>query len=619
MAKQQKSSQTRIVLPGVTNYAKLQNINNAKTKFNKFNPFVSQLYSEVANKNHEAESLDQRYLDENVYSQLLMMNGLRENTRTGKKSSYYGLSRKAKRQQLIRISIMDRIDEVLTKLTDEVVVNSQNKDAISLSIDSAILTCLNLDKQFIEDIEEYAQEQFDRIVKLYGFKQGGKSSSFWNKVYLFLIEGTQCYEIVWDDINNPKKIVGIHEIDALETEEFYVKGIKYWKHHKTLGRQENYIIMYDTQIVNIDWSEASPNNRMSYLEQLIKSHNDLRIMDESTLIWTVTNSVFRMLFKVPTKGKSRIAAAQSLATEKNRYNDDIQYNSDTGELNINGTANQMMMKTFWMAEGEAGSPEISTVGQDGPELNDMGRNEYFERRFYRAARMPYSRFDASSAESWNIDPRSQLRDEMTFGRFVTRIREIIQMLVLKPLYLQLAARYPEITGDEQILDAFKIRFNSYSVFEELMTLDIMNEKIEGISKINDAFVLTTPDGEDMKYFSIEFLINEYLPEMTKAKLELNAEMVAAEKEKLFQYQIKMYQLKAKYDPSYNIDAETGQVTDDMLQRTEEELDTKEDSTIDDEDKTTSKEAAKLAEEIGTEDTTETDSTNDSDNNEETED
>lgn len=571
-----KSRNITLTLPGVTNYDKLRQLADGKQKFNKFNPFLSQIVSDKAKNSSEAESLDARFLDEEIYNELLMMNGLRQNQRSGKNTSYYGLSRKAKRMQLLRLSIHDIIEEVLTKLTDEIVVNSQNKQTISLNVDKAVLDKHKIDEALIKEVTEYASTEFDRIIKMYGFNQFGSENSLWNKVFLFLIEGTQAYELVWDNIEKPQKLIAIHEIDAEETEDFYYQSVKLWKHHKTLGRKEDYVILYDTQIVKIDWSTGSPNNRLSYLEHLIKSFNDLRVMDESTLIWTVTNSVFRMLVKVPTKGKSRIAAAQTLATEKHRYNDDIEYDSSTGSLTVNGKANLPMMKTFFMAEGDSGVPEVTTVGTDGPDLNDMGRNEYFQRRFYKAAKIPYSRFDANSAESWNIDTRSMLREEITFGRFIQRIRDVIQMLMLKPLYLQLAARYPELRNDDDILQAFTLRFNSYSVFEELMHLDVLQEKIEAIQKINDSFVLNTPDGNDMKFFSLEFLINEYLPEITSDKLKLNEKMLGDERKRMFMYQIAMAKLNAKYDPLLNLDPETGKVDADVITNAEDALGTTDD-------------------------------------------
>lgn len=554
MAKQKQARLPRIQLQGVTNYDKLRNLKNQD--FNKFNPFIDTTYSKQAKKSHEAESLDLRYLDEDIYNQMMMFNGGNQNRRTGKSNSYYGMSRKQKRMQLQKLSIYDQIDEVLTKFCDEIVVQDETENAISLYIDQAILEKSKIKEAIIEEIKKYADTEFTRICKMLGIFQNGSTTSLWNKAYMFLVEGTQAYEVVWDNIMNPKKITAIHEIDALETEQFYYDGIQYWKHHKRLSRREESIILYDTQITYVDWATASPNSRTSYVEQLLKAFNDLRIVDEATVVWTLTNSVFRMVFKVPTKNKSRTQALQTLATEKNRYHDDVSYDSFTGDVTVNGKPNLQMMKEYWFTEGDAGSPEVSAVGGEGPDLNSTERNDYFKDKFYRAAKMPNSRFDASGA-SWNIDTRSQLREEINFGRFCSRTRSILEMIVKKPLYLAIVARFPELKGDDAIMDAIKIRWNSYNVFEELMHLDVLNEKIEAITKINESFVLTTPDGNEVKYFAMDFLIEKYLPELSEDDLKRNKKLLKLQTEKLYQSQIEAYTLQAVYDPQLHLDDTTG--------------------------------------------------------------
>jgi hypothetical protein len=90
-----------------------------------------------------------------------------------------------------------------------------------------------------------------------------------------------------------------------------------------------------------------------------------------------------------------------------------------------------------------------------------------------------------------------------------------------------------------------------------MHLDVLNEKIEAISKINEAFVLQTPDGDDMKFFALDFLIQKYLPELTETDLKLNEKLMTKQTEKLFKHQIGLYTLKAVYDPDRHLDPETG--------------------------------------------------------------
>ena len=546
--KQRSKSLPRLPqLAGVNNYDKLKNVKG----FDTYNPFISNTFNKKAKKNHEASSMDERYLDDEIYNQMLMFNGYNKHSRTGNRTSYYGLDLKVRRQQMVRLSAHDIIDEVLTKLCNEVVVTTDNKPAISLQVKNDLLDAQKINEGYKKEVVEYSQKAFTRIVKMYGLDQTDSETSLWNKCWHFLTEGSQAYELIWNDPKNPKFISGIHEIDALETEPFFYQGAKYWKHHKTASVREEHIILYDRQIVYVDYSKAQPNSRMSYLEHLMKSFNDLRIIDETTINWAITNSTFRQMLTVPTKGLSRTQAAAAVAREMSRWNDEITYDGSTGVVTVNGQNRLQMMKSIYVADGASGKPEFENMAGDGPDFSSMEKNQFFEKRFYKAAKMPMSRFDNSS-ESWNIDTRSTLREEIYFGRFVDKLRQLLKMLVLKPLRLELVARFPELSKDEAI-DAFDIKFNTYNVFEQLMELDIIKEKIEFISEINDKFILNTADGSEMKYFSLEFLIENYLPEITEEKRKRNEVLRVLQDKKLFEYQIKIHQLQAKYDPSLRMD------------------------------------------------------------------
>lgn len=542
-------------VPNVSNYDKLRNNNknDEAAKFMKFNPFITQRFSDKVKKNHEAEALNQSYLDEQIYYQLLMQSGMYKSNRGVGRTSFFNLDPKTKRNELIRLSSHDQLDEILTKITDEIIVTDQNDEPIEIEIDKSKLESLKVKPEVIKKIQELAPRIFNEVWDMYGFSANGTSTSIWNKVYLFMIEGTQAYEIVYDDINNPTKIIGLLEIDALSLDEFYYDGIKYYRHYKELATKDPYVILNDNQVVLIRWSDGSPNNRFSYLEQLVKSFNNARIIDEASIRWTVTNSMYRMIFKVPTKGKSRTAAAMTLATEMNRFKDEITYDSSTGELVVNGSTSAPFSKEYWMAEGDNGTPDIETVDASGPAFNSTELNEHFNKKLYRNAKLPYSRFDSSASETWNMDTRAMLREEINFGRFINRVRSIYNTVLLKPLYLQLAKEIPEIENDQAILKAVKLRYNSYNVFEEMMMIDIMREKAEGISALHDAFKIQTPDGEEKPFFALEFLIREHMPDLTEDKLKINKDLLDKEQIALFDYQKKVYELKQKYDPEVQPD------------------------------------------------------------------
>ena len=546
--KKEKNTASNFVLPGVTNYDKLKQ-NKKTAKIYSFNPFQQENTDKVK-QNIEAEPSDARYLPDEIYSQMLLQK-MSESTYTkrGQSAKFFSLEPYTKRKRLQSMSSYDMLDEVLTKITDEIIVDgTQSEYPITIDIDRIALEKNKLKADFIDKFEKRANDIFNTMYNLYGFRDTGSTYSLWNTVYEFLIEGKRAYTIVYDDPEKPKNIIAIVEIDPLDLEYFHKDGKKYWIHRKKLANdRQNKIVLYDNQVIFIDWSDSKANARFSYLEQLVRSFNNTRIIDETRLIWSITNAMFRSVFNIPTGGLSRIKAATTVATEMQRYHDDINYDSDTGELFTNGNPNMKFFKEYWFADGDQGTPEVSTVGGDGPDLNDSDMNDYFNRKFYRNSRVPYSRFDATASETWNLDARSQLREEITFGRFINRIRQILNPLFLKPVLIQLAMEFPEIKDDSNILNAVKIRYESYSIFEELLQLNVLQEKIQFIEQMREALVRRDADGDDIPFFSMKWLVEKYLPEIDEEDIKLNKKYMEKENENMFEIMKKKAELTKEID------------------------------------------------------------------------
>ena len=179
------------------------------------------------------------------------------------------------------------------------------------------------------------------------------------------------------------------------------------------------------------------------------------------------------------------------------------------------------MKYRWMPENENGKPEIETLVDQGPQLNDSDQLKYFEEKLFKMSKIPSTRFDKDAQSTWfGSDPTQQLREEINFGRFVSRIRNTFAEIMLKPLRIQLSLSIPDIKNDKRILDAVSLRFNSYNSFEEMANIEIMNKRVEFIGTMKDSLTITDDEGEETPYFSPKFLIVKYL-KMSDADLELN--------------------------------------------------------------------------------------------------
>jgi hypothetical protein len=219
-----------------------------------------------------------------------------------------------------------------------------------------------------------------------------------------------------------------------------------------------------------------------------------------------------------------VLAQQTLMSAMNRYKEDIKFVSDTGELTINGQVNMPFNKEYWMPDNENGTHEIETIGGEGPELNDNDQLKFFKNMLYKVSKIPLSRFDQESGETWfGTDAASTARTEIDFGRFVTRLRNNFSQIILKPLQIQLCLDIPELQDNLEFLECIQLHYKSYNLFEEMMEMDLMQKRVEFIQTMKDGLVDMDKEGNEIKFWSSEFLVKKYL-HLSDADLALNKKM-----------------------------------------------------------------------------------------------
>ena len=418
-----------------------------------------------------------------------------------------------KREVLRKMAMQPELEDILNIMANECIVYDDDLAYICTPyLDTALIQELN--ERSADEIRAAVESAFYKLYMLLDWKR-----SAWNIFYRFLIEGVLCYEIVYDDLEHPKTITGIVDIDPATITRSVEDGVTYWIQFKdVMGRERK---LLDSQIVYIKYEDSGVSSRQSYLERLIRPFNIYRIVEQAQVIWTVTQSSFKTMFTIPIAGMNKAKGMQTLSQAMNRYKEDISFNTETGELQVNGKMNMPFNKEYWMPENENGKPEIETLVDSGPQLNDSDQLKYFEEKLFKMSKIPSSRFDKDSQSTWfGTDPTQQLREEINFGRFVGRIRNAFAEIMLKPLRIQLSLSIPDIKNDKRILDSISLRFNSYNQFEEMANIEIMTKRVEFIGTMKDNLTVTDAEGEETPYFSPKFLILKYL-KMSEADLELN--------------------------------------------------------------------------------------------------
>ena len=442
-------------------------------------------------------------------------------TKQEEEKSFSQKTLEQKRQILRNLAMQPELENILDIMANEAIVYDDEESYICTPyLDTGLIQDLN--EKSAEEIRNCIDTSFYKMYMLLDWKRNA-----WDDFKRFLIEGVVSYEIIYDSLDNPKSIIGIVDLDPATLTKTIKDGVTYWVQFKDIVGQERTLL--DSQVIYIKYEDSGVSTRQSYLERLIRPFNLYRIVEQAQVIWTVTQSSFKTLFTIPVGGMNKAKGMQTLAQAMNRYKEDISFNTETGELQVNGRVNLPFNKEYWMPENEQGKPEIETLVDNGPQLNDSDQIKYFLSNLYKMSKIPESRFDKESQATWfGSDPTQALRDEIDFSRFVTRLRNTFSEILLKPIRIQLALSIPDIKNDKRILDSISLRFNSYNAFEEQMNIEVMTRRIEFIGTMKDSITITNDDGEEEPYFSPKFLVIKYL-KMSEADLELNDKYKLEEK------------------------------------------------------------------------------------------
>ena len=427
-----------------------------------------------------------------------------------------------KREVLRKMAANPELEDILDILANEAIVYDEDEVYIGEPyIEPAILQQLN--EQHIEEIQNAVDAAFYKMYMLLNWK-----NKAWDEFKRWLIDGVVAYEIVYDDVENPHSIIGIIAVDPATLTRVIENGVEYWVQFKDVIGQERKLL--SSQIIYIKYEDSGVLERQSYLERLIRPFNIYRIIEQAQVIWTVTQSSFKTIFTIPVAGMNKAKGMQTLNSAMTRYKEDIDFNTETGELQVNGRVNLPFNKEYWMPENENGKPEIETLTDQGPSLQDSDQLKYFLSKLYKMSKIPENRFDKEAQATWfGSDPTQTLRDEINFGRFVNRLRNTFAQIIIKPIQIQISLSIPELKNDKRVLDAIILRYNSYNQFEEMMNIEIDTKRMEFISTLREAFMSTDAEGNEERYFSDKFLIMRYL-KMSDSDLEWNEKCKLEEKQ-----------------------------------------------------------------------------------------
>ena len=215
---------------------------------------------------------------------------------------------------------------------------------------------------------------------------------------------------------------------------------------------------------------------LSYLHKAIKGLNQLRMIEDSLVIYRMSRAPERRIFYIDVGNLPKVKAEQYLRDVMARYRNKLVYDANTGEVKDDKKF-MSMLEDFWLPRREGGrGTEISTLpgGQNLGELTDI---EYFQKKLYRSLNVPESRIGDTGG--FNLGRSSEiLRDELMFSKFVGRLRKRFSLLFLDLLKTQLVLKNIVTPDDwEKMREHIQFDYLYDNHFAELKDHELMSERL----------------------------------------------------------------------------------------------------------------------------------------------
>jgi hypothetical protein len=248
--------------------------------------------------------------------------------------------------------------------------------------------------------------------------------------------------------------------------------------------------------------DKNANCVLSYLHKAIVPFNNLRLMEDSLIIYRVSRAPERRVIYVDVGNLPKNKAEQYVRDLMNRFKNKLVYDSKTGSV-VDRKNVLSMIEDYWLPRREGGrGTEISTL-PGGENLGIVDDVNYFKTKLYQSLNVPISRFQTDSSPTFVFGKGVEInRDEYRFKKFIDRLRQRFMLLFEDLLRTQLLLKKVITEQDwETIRRCIQWNFAEDNNFVEYKESEILNNRIQTLTSI-DPFV--------GKYFTREWVMKNVL-------------------------------------------------------------------------------------------------------------
>ena len=340
------------------------------------------------------------------------------------------------------VSTYSDCDGAIEDIVSEAIVYDEEDQTVTLNLD---------DVEVSDSIKKKIRTEFDEILKLLQFSERG------HEIFRsWYVDGRVYYHVLLDEKNLKQGIVELRYIDprkirriknviksrtpqgvevVKEVQEYYLYNDKGITEQTTQGVK---LSLDSVVYVPSGFLDANSGMMMSYLHKAIKPTNQLKMIEDSLVIYRISRAPERRIFYVDVGNLPKVKAEQYVNDIMNKFRNKIVYDATTGEVR-DDRRHLSMMEDFWMPRREGGKgTEITTLpgGQNLGEIQDI---EYFQQKLYRALNVPIGRLQQDGG--FSIGRAQEIsRDEVKFNKFIVRLRTKFSALFTDALRVQVIAK-----------------------------------------------------------------------------------------------------------------------------------------------------------------------------------
>lgn len=386
------------------------------------------------------------------------------------------------------IASQPECDAALEDIVNEAIVGDHNEAPVNIILDKLDIS---------DGIKKTVREEFQTILGLLQFNSYGHD--IFRKWY---IDGRLPYHVIINESNPKAGIKELRYIDPIQLRK--VKEVEEKVDQRTgaklIVKQEEYFLFQDKKMNMADQGvkihpdaiiyttsgmlDAARKRILSYLHKAIKPVNQLRMMEDSLVIYRISRAPERRIFYIDVGNLPKGKAEEYLRNIMNQYRNKLVYDAATGDIK-DDKKHMSMLEDFFLPRREGGrGTEISTL-PGGENLGQIDDIIYFQKKLYRSLNVPINRLEQESTFALGRSTEIS-RDEVKFKKFIDRIRKRFSDVFMQTLKTQLLLKGVITTKDWDVWkEGIAFDYIEDNYFSELKEAEIVRERFELIASVDE--------------------------------------------------------------------------------------------------------------------------------------